>query len=75
MDRWSHLARYALITVWEADHPRSLAHPQNNHCGQHLHTHSIEHYFISACFQGLMWVWKFVVQRKHSTYLSNSDTY
>lgn len=39
MHRWSHLARYALITVWEGDHPRSLAHPQHNHCGQHLQTH------------------------------------
>lgn len=31
-----YLARYALIKVGEADHPRSLAHPQHYHCGQHL---------------------------------------
>lgn len=55
---WSYLARYALITVWEADHPRSLAHPQHNHCGQHLHTHSIENYLHAVCFHGVMWVWK-----------------
>lgn len=35
-----HLARYALITIREADHPRSLARPKHDHSGQHLHAYS-----------------------------------
>lgn len=35
---WCYLARYALVVVWEGDHPRSLAHPQHDHSGEHLHT-------------------------------------
>lgn len=38
-----HLARYALITVGEADHPGGLAHPKHDHGGQHLHAHPAEH--------------------------------
>lgn len=35
-----YLARNVLVTVGEADHPRSLAHPQHDDRGQHLHTSS-----------------------------------
>lgn len=35
-----YLARNAVVTVGEADHPRSLAHPQHDDGGQHLHTNS-----------------------------------
>lgn len=46
----SYLVRYALIQIWEGDHPRSLAHPQHNHCGQHLHQrHARGNKFSSIC--------------------------
>lgn len=46
-----HLARYALITVGEADHPRSLAHPKHDHSGQHLHAYPAEHQWNAGDFQ------------------------
>lgn len=72
-----YLARNALVTVGEADHPRSLAHPQHNDRGQHLHTHThtsgtlLRALTADDVFENIT----SPVGETNKTYLSKSDAY